>query len=103
MTRRAIELAENGNVQMLRFVLSRLLPPPPEDELLKLEELPSCDDLPPAGQLSSYVMEKLAEGVITPTQANVISGIVERHVLCLQSVDLEERLFVIEEALKAKR
>ena len=103
LTRRAIESAMNGNVQMLQFCLSRLLPPPPKDEVIKLEGLPPCDDLKSARKLSSYVMEKLAEGVITPTQANVISGIVERHVRCLQSVDLEQRLMVIEETLKKKR
>ena len=102
LTRKAIEMARNGNPAMLQIFLSRILPPQPKDELIKLEGLPSCNDLQSAKQLSSFLLEKLAEGKITPTQANVISGIIEKHINCLKVIELEPRLTVIEEALKAK-
>jgi hypothetical protein len=102
LSRRAIELALNGNVQMLQFSLSRILPPPPKDEAIKLEGMPACTDMSSAQVLSSYVLKRLAEGELSPSQANVVSGIVERHVRCLQVSDLEARLTLIEELLQQK-
>jgi len=97
LSRRAIELAQNGNVQMLQFCLSRILPPPPKDEAVKLEGMPKCEDIQSSVHLSSYVLNKLAEGALTPSQANLVSGIVEKHIRCLQITDIEVRLSQIEE------
>jgi hypothetical protein len=102
LSRRAIESALNGNVQMLQFCLSRILPPPPKDESVTLDGMPKCTDMKSAQALSSYVLDRLASGELTPTQANVVSGIVERHIRCLQVTDLEQRLAIIEEALAKK-
>lgn len=102
LSRMAIELATNGNVQMLQFCLSRILPPPPKDEAIELEGMPACTDMNSAQALSSYVLDCLAEGKLTPSQANVISGIVERHVRCLQVTDLDQRLSLLEDLLQQK-
>lgn len=99
LSRTAIESALNGNVQMLQFCLSRILPPPPKDEAIKLDGMPVCADMSSAQALSSFVLGRLAEGKLTPSQANIVSGIVERHIRCLQVTDLEQRLAVIEERL----
>jgi hypothetical protein len=99
LSRRAIESALNGNVQMLQFCLSRILPPPPKDVAVKLEGMPVCKDIQSSVNLSLYVLDKVADGSLTPTQANLISGIVEKHIRCLQLTEIEQRLSVIEEAL----
>lgn len=103
LSRRAIEAAMNGNVQMLQFCLTRILPPPPKDEAIKLEGMPSCVDMNSAQSLSSYVLKQIAGGKLSPSQANVISGIVERHIRCLQVTDLEQRLQLIEGMLEKHR
>lgn len=103
LSRRAIESAMNGNVQMMQFCLSRILPPPPKDEAIKLDGMPVCDDMNSVQSLSSYVLEKLATGQLTPSQANIVSGIVERHIRCLQVTDLEQRLMLIEGMLEKHR
>jgi hypothetical protein len=97
LSRMAIELAQNGNVQMLQFCLSRILPPPPKDEAVKLAGMPKCEDMQSTVNLSSFVLNKVADGTLTPSQASLISGIVEKHIRCLQITDIEERLLQIEE------
>lgn len=99
LSRRAIESALNGNVQMLQFCLSRILPPPPKDTPVILKGMPRCDGIESAPSLSAFVLDKLAMGELNPMQANVISGMVERHIRCLLGTDLEKRLSVIEELL----
>lgn len=100
LSRRAIDSALNGNVQMLQFCLSRILPPPPKDIPVILKGMPRCDGIESAQALSAFVLEKLAQGELNPMQANVISGMVERHIRCLLVTDLDKRLCVIEELLE---
>jgi hypothetical protein len=100
LSRKAIELALNGNTQLLQFCMSRILPPPPKDIPIKLEGMPVCKDIQSSVNLSLYVLEKLADGSVTPTQATMISGVVEKHLRCLQLTDIEQRLSVIEESLR---
>lgn len=102
LCRRAIESALNGNTQMLQFCLSRILPPPPKEVPVKLEGMPDCKDIPSSIELSRYVLNKVADGSLTPTQGTLISSIVEKHLRCLQLTDMEQRLSVIEEAINNK-
>jgi hypothetical protein len=103
LSRRAIESALNGNVQMLQFCLSRILPPPPKDLAVKLTNMPVCKDVKSSVELSFYVLSETAKGTLTPSQAHLISGIVEKHIRCLQLTEIEERLSIIEEQLEKKK
>ena len=88
LTRRAIESAiKNGNTQMLQFCLSRILPAPPKDIVVKLEGMPECNDIESSVSLSSFVLQQLANGTLSPSQASLVSGIVEKHIRCLQVTD----------------
>lgn len=100
LSRKAIESALDGNTQMLQFCLSRILPPPPKDVPVRLEGMPKCKDIASSIDLSEYILNRLADGSLTPTQASLISGIVERHIRCLQVTDIEERLAAIEDRLE---
>ncbi len=102
LSRRAIDSALNGNVPMLQFCLSRILPPPPKDVPVNLADMPKCTDMKSSVHLSSYILNQTAKGTLTPSQAHLISGIMEKHVKCLQLSDLEERLVRIEEKLEQK-
>jgi hypothetical protein len=103
LSRRAIESALNGNVQMLQFCLSRILPPPPKDLPVKLVGMPQCKDVKSSVELSFYVLAETARGTLTPSQAHLISSIVEKHIRCLQLTDVEQRLSMIEEQLEQKK
>ena len=100
LSRQAIDSALNGNVQMLQFCLSRILPPPPKDNMVKLDGMPQCNDMNSALSLSSYILEKLADGSVTPSQAHLISGLFERHLRCLQVTEVEQRLSLIEQKIE---
>ncbi len=45
LSRRAIESTLNGSTQLLQFCLVRLIPPPPKDSIVKLEGMPTCDNI----------------------------------------------------------
>ena len=64
LSRRAIESALNGNTQMLQFCLSRILPPPPKDTIVKLDGMPECDDIESSITLSSFVLPKCENSTI---------------------------------------
>lgn len=101
LSRRAIDSALNGNTQMLQFCLSRILPPPPKDTAVKLKGMPVCNDIQSAEALSSFVLEKLSTGELTPNQAHLISGIIEKHLRCLTLTDVEARLEELELRMEA--
>lgn len=100
LSRKAIESAMNGNTQMLQFCLSRLLPPPPKDVPIRLSGMPVCNDVKSSAALSSYILKQMLQGNLTPTQAHLTSGIVEKHLRCLQLTDIEQRLEDIEARLE---
>jgi len=102
LSRRAIESALHGNTQMLQFCLSRILPPPPKDSIVKLNGMPKCVDIESSVNLSSFVLKKLADGTLSPSQASLVSGIVEKHLRCMQVTDLEKRIAEIEDTIEAK-
>ena len=100
LSRTAIDSALNGNTQMLQFCLSRLLPPPPKDTPVRLSGMPVCNDVKSSVALSSFILKQLSMGKLSPTQAHLISGIVEKHLRCLQLTDVEQRLEEIEARLE---
>ena len=103
LTRTAIDSALNGNVQMLQFCLSRLLPPPPKDELIKLDDMPECVDMASAKKLTSYLLKQVANGKLTPNHASLLSGIITKHIECMKLTVLEENLAKIEEKLEQQK
>ena len=100
LSRKAIESAMNGNTQMLQFCLSRLLPPPPKDTPVRLSGMPVCNDVKSSAALSSYILKQMSQGKLTPTQAHLISAIVEKHLRCLELTDVSQRLEDIETRLE---
>ncbi len=92
LTRRAIDSALNGNTQMLQFCLSRILPPPPKDTAVNLKGMPVCKDIKGATDLSAFILKKLSTGHLIPSQAHLVSGIVEKHLRCLEITDVDRPL-----------
>lgn len=62
--------------------------------------MPACNDVKSSAALSSFILKKMSEGNLTPTQAHLISGIVDKHMRYLQLTDVEQRLEDIEASLE---
>ncbi|MEO8401051.1 MAG: hypothetical protein ABI597_04540 [Gammaproteobacteria bacterium] len=87
----AIELARNGNTQMLSFLLTRILPVPPSDE-----PIPECEL---TGTLSEQGEKVIA--LITSSRLSLVEGRSLLHALSLQAKlietdELDRRLKLLE-------
>lgn len=96
ITRKAIELAQDGDTVALRLCMDRLLPVrkdrPVRFELPKIE---NASDLPRA---TGALLEAVAAGDITPSEAADIGRALDAHVRAIETTDLHERMRRIEEA-----
>ena len=96
LTRKAIELAMEGDTTALRLCLERLCPPRKSRTV--------SVSLPPIGTASdvltafSSVLTAVSEGEITVDEAQALAGILETKRKAIESVDLEARIAKLEEA-----
>jgi hypothetical protein len=98
LLRKAIELAKAGDVQMLKFLLDRLLP---KDRLIKIE-LPRFDFADEAIDGMAAVSHAIAEGQITPSEGAAISNMISGYSRAVEVWDLSRRIEAIEESLNPK-
>jgi len=100
LTRKAIELALAGDRQALRLCLDRILPP--------RRDRPVTIDLPPMANPSDAVkalakiLEDVASGNLTPTEAKELAGVVEALRKTLETEELERRIAILEGKRKSK-
>jgi hypothetical protein len=95
LVRKALELAHQGDVSMLRFLLDRVLPRPKE-EPIKIGPLPMAtpEELL---QAQAKVTQALTSGQITLNQAEQIFALIENVRRLLETQNLEQRVRNIEE------
>ena len=97
LTRKAIEMAKEGDGPALRMCLDRLAPP--------RKDSPVCFDLPPIKSVadtveaSSALLLAVAEGDVTPDEAARIMSLLTSHKVLVETGEFERRL----EALEAAR
>jgi Family of unknown function (DUF5681) len=95
ITRRAVELALEGDPTALRLCLERLLPPLRERPLeFRLPRLQGAADAPRA---VAALAAAVAAGELTPGEAGELARIVETHLRAVEVADLEARIRAIEE------
>jgi hypothetical protein len=90
LTRKAIELARDGDMQALRLCLDRILPPR-KDRPVSFE-LPEISSPKQAADAISAVLAAVARGDITPAEASEVSKIVDVYVRTVETTELAERL-----------
>lgn len=95
LTRKAIELALEGDVTALRLCLERLHPPRKDAPVLL--ELPAMEGAESAARVMGAILESVAKGHLTPLEASSLSGLVEGYRKALETTELEARLRVLEE------
>lgn len=101
LTRRAIELALDGDTVALRMCLDRLMPIRKDRPVtFALPEIETAADLTKATQA---LMQGVADGEITPSEAAELSKLVDAHVKAIEAVDFAGRLAALEQAAGGKR
>ena len=87
LTRKAIELALDGNILALRLCLERIMPPRREHSVMvSLPELHSPRD---AGEVSAAILNAATKGEITLAEATELARLVTTHVATLKSSEYD--------------
>lgn len=94
LTRAAVELALEGNIQALKLCLERLLPPRKERPVsVDLPEMAGADALP---KLTAALMAAVGSGELTIGEAAGLSTLAANHGKALELADLEKRISALE-------
>ena len=94
LTRKAIDLALNGDPMALRLCLERILPPRKERPVdIVLPVLTGPKD---AVTVSAALLAAVAAGEIAPGEASVVGRLLELHLRAVEAHDLEARLEALE-------
>ena len=95
LTRKAIELAKDGDMQALRLCMERLCPPRRDSPVSV--PLPKVKTAADASKAMASVLEAVAEGDITPSEGTAIASIIEHHRRAIETTQIEERLRTLED------
>lgn len=96
LTRKAVEMALDGDTVAMRLCLDRIAPVRKDRPItFTLPPIESTADLPRA---TGALLEAVAAGELTPAEASDISKAVDAHVKALEVTDLHVRLTRLEEA-----
>jgi len=96
LTRKAVELALDGDITALKLCLDRVSPCP-KDRTVSFsmpEDISRAESLP---QITSHILKSVACGELTPSEGERLSGIVTAHAKALELHDIEARLAALEQ------
>ena len=96
LTRKALDLAHEGNPVALRLCLDRLIAPRRERAVrFAMPPITGAADL--AGAMAALALAA-AQGIITPGEAAQLSQVVDTYIRAIETTDLERRLRAVEAA-----
>jgi len=98
MLRKAIELALAGNVDMLKFLLGRILP---RERPIKID-LPHMDSADDAVEAIGSIMRAVSEGMITPSEAASMATLVNSQARAIDMADVVKKLDSVVAAIQIK-
>jgi hypothetical protein len=96
LLRKAFELAKSGDVQMLKFLLTRILP---RDRAVKVE-LPKMEYADDAVEALGAIAEAISEGKISPSEGAALATVVNSYARAIDLNDLVKRLDKLESELR---
>lgn len=100
LTRRAVELALDGDTTALRLCMERLVPPRRHLPIsIRLPEMKSAAD---AADVCSTVLNAVADGEVTPADGARVMHLVETYRRTLEATDFERRLKALERDIDAQ-
>jgi hypothetical protein len=97
LTRKAIDMALEGDTTAMRLVMDRIMPPRKDRPVLFA--LPKLETPADAVKATAALVEAVASGDLTPSEADDLSRLVDRFVRAVETTDVLERL----ESLEAER
>ena len=98
LTRKAVELALEGNMAALRLCLERICPPRKERPVTV--EWPPIDSVAELPKLTSAILTAVSAGELEPNQAAALSYLVAHHGKVLELREMEKRISALEEKRK---
>lgn len=96
LTRKAVEMAKDGDTTALRLCLERLCPPR-KDRPVQVE-MPEMGKAEDAAQAAGAILQAVAAGQLTPSEGQAMAGLVETYRRTLETEDIERRLAALEQA-----
>ncbi|KQT56116.1 hypothetical protein ASG52_24580 [Methylobacterium sp. Leaf456] len=90
LTRKAIEMAQDGDAVALRMCLDRLLPVRKDRPVMF--DLPTITTTADITKATAAVLTAVASGEITPSEAADIGRAVEAHAKTIEVRDLQDRI-----------
>lgn len=100
LSRKAVELALEGDTTALRLCLERIAPPR-KDSPVRFE-LPKMDSATDAAGAAAAILQTVAAGELTPTEGAHVMGLVDGFRRVLETTEIETRLAELEAAADAK-
>ena len=95
LTRKAIELALAGDVTALRLCWDRIVPARKDRPVTFA--LPNLEHASDAVMASAAIVEAVANGDLTPSEAAELSKVIDGFARTLEAADFEERLSRLEQ------
>ena len=97
LTRKAIELAKDGDLTALRLCLERICPPRKSRPIaIDLPDVKTCEGV---SQAQPIVVQAVGEGELTPDEGQVLSNILESRRKSIETEDHERRLIELEKEI----
>ncbi len=95
LTTKAITMAQGGDPAMMRLCIERLIPPR-KDRPINFE-LPPLKTTQDASLAMLKILEGVARGELTPSEASEISKVIENYADTVRLTDLEQRISEMEQ------
>ena len=99
LLRKALALANAGDVVMLKFFLSRMLP---RDRLIDLD-LPPMNRADDAVAALGRIMSAVADGLISPGEATALATLLDSFRGAIETAELVKRMDLLEARLNGER
>jgi hypothetical protein len=101
IARKAIELAKKGDAMALKLCLERLIPPTKDRYVhLDLPRVKSAEDVIKA---STCLVQAVANGTVTPGEAQSVAALFEIHRRVTETGSLEERISQLEKRIEDRK
>ena len=101
LSRKAIELALEGDIAALRLCLDRIAPTLKERPLPAFE-LPSLKNLEDVLSAIDAVAQRLVKGELLPSEATAVCSVLEQYRRHYETTELQQKILSLESALKLR-
>jgi hypothetical protein len=101
LTRKAIDLALEGDLTALRLCLDRICPPKKSRPITI--ELPESKTAEGVAEAQAAVVQAVGEGEITPQEGQILSNILESRRKSIETLEHEQRLGELEKRVNSNK